>query len=114
MFRSSSVFRAALARPRRFSSFTHALSQPPSIHKPGPPPLPAEDQREFEELVRLAGRAPSAKSDVPPSELHPDAPRSPPPEFEGDVNPITGEKGGPKREPVKHGDWSHAGRVTDF
>ena len=40
-------------------------------------------------------------------------------EFEGDVNPVTGEQGGPKREPVGRwgeddGDWSFKGRVSDF
>lgn len=40
-----------------------------------------------------------------------------PPEFEGDVNPKTGEVGGPKNEPLRwgdKGDWSYNGRVTDF
>lgn len=40
-----------------------------------------------------------------------------PPEFEGDVNPKTGEVGGPKNEPLRWGaggDWSFNGRVTDF
>ncbi|ORX60662.1 hypothetical protein DM01DRAFT_1281156 [Hesseltinella vesiculosa] len=36
------------------------------------------------------------------------------PEFDGDVNPKTGEVNGPKNEPLKHGDWSFGGRVTDF
>ncbi|KAK9382501.1 uncharacterized protein V2V93DRAFT_365280 [Kockiozyma suomiensis] len=36
------------------------------------------------------------------------------PEFEGDVNPKTGEIGGPKQDPLKHGDYSFNGRVTDF
>lgn len=36
------------------------------------------------------------------------------PEFEGDVNPKTGEMGGPKQDPLKHNDWSFNGRVTDF
>ena len=37
------------------------------------------------------------------------------PEFEGDVNPKTGERGGPKQDPLRHGtDWSFNGRVTDF
>lgn len=36
------------------------------------------------------------------------------PEFEGDVNPKTGEIGGPKQDPLRHGDWSFNGRVTDF
>ena len=40
-----------------------------------------------------------------------------PPEFEGDVNPKTGEVGGPPNEPLRwggDGDWSYNGRVTDF
>ncbi|KAL2160724.1 hypothetical protein VTH06DRAFT_921, partial [Thermothelomyces fergusii] len=40
-----------------------------------------------------------------------------PPEFEGDRNPVTGEIGGPKNEPLRwgsQGDWSFNGRVTDF
>ncbi|KAK3396882.1 hypothetical protein B0T20DRAFT_355814 [Sordaria brevicollis] len=40
-----------------------------------------------------------------------------PPEFEGDVNPKTGEVGGPKNEPLRwgaSGDWSFNGRATDF
>ncbi|KAI2468838.1 DUF1674-domain-containing protein [Annulohypoxylon bovei var. microspora] len=40
-----------------------------------------------------------------------------PPEFEGDVNPKTGEVGGPKNEPLRwgaSGDYSFNGRVTDF
>ncbi|XDG02718.1 hypothetical protein ABKA04_002333 [Annulohypoxylon sp. FPYF3050] len=40
-----------------------------------------------------------------------------PPEFEGDINPKTGEVGGPKNEPLRWGpagDYSFNGRVTDF
>ncbi|KAF7535793.1 hypothetical protein G7054_g5055 [Neopestalotiopsis clavispora] len=40
-----------------------------------------------------------------------------PPEFEGEINPKTGEVGGPKNEPLRWGsagDWSYNGRVTDF
>ncbi|KAG9248626.1 hypothetical protein BJ878DRAFT_538225 [Calycina marina] len=51
------------------------------------------------------------------AELHPDVRRGTKPEFEGDVNPKTGEVGGPKNEPLKWGsqaDWSYNGRVTDF
>lgn len=53
-------------------------------------------------------------------ELHPDIRRGAKPEFEGDVNPRTGEVGGPKNEPLRwgstgdRGDWSYNGRVTDF
>ncbi|KAJ4985364.1 DUF1674 domain-containing protein [Stagonosporopsis vannaccii] len=53
-------------------------------------------------------------------EFHPNMRRGAPPEFEGDVNPKTGEVGGPKNEPLRwgsgegRGDWSYNGRVTDF
>lgn len=50
-------------------------------------------------------------------ELHPNVRRGARPEFEGDVNPKTGEVGGPKNEPLRwggEGDWSYNGRVTDF
>lgn len=53
-------------------------------------------------------------------EVHPDIRRGAKPEFEGDVNPLTGEVGGPKNEPLRwgstgeRGDWSYNGRVTDF
>ncbi|KAI1636669.1 DUF1674-domain-containing protein [Biscogniauxia mediterranea] len=43
--------------------------------------------------------------------------RGAPPEFDGDVNPRTGEVGGPKNEPLRwgaQGDYSFNGRVTDF
>ncbi|KAL3425448.1 hypothetical protein PVAG01_02239 [Phlyctema vagabunda] len=53
-------------------------------------------------------------------ELHPDIRRGAKPEFEGEINPKTGEVGGPKNEPLRwgsterSGDWSYNGRVTDF
>ncbi|KAI9716747.1 MAG: putative mitochondrial protein, conserved [Chrysothrix sp. TS-e1954] len=50
-------------------------------------------------------------------ELHPHIRRGAKPEFEGDVNPKTGEVSGPKNEPLRWGgqvDWSYNGRVTDF
>lgn len=36
------------------------------------------------------------------------------PDFEGDQNPVTGEIGGPKQDPLRHGDYSFNCRVTDF
>lgn len=85
-----------------------------TYNRPSPPPLPLEQQREFEKLVRAAQTSPSS----PEQALHPDAREPLKPEFEGDVNPSTGEQGGPKREPVgkwgEEGDWSFKGRVTDF
>lgn len=50
-------------------------------------------------------------------ELHPNIRRGAPPEFEGEVNPRTGEVGGPKNEPLRwgsSGEWSYNGRTTDF
>ncbi|KAF2866216.1 hypothetical protein BDV95DRAFT_458810, partial [Massariosphaeria phaeospora] len=49
--------------------------------------------------------------------FHPNMRRGAPPEFEGEVNPKTGEVGGPKNEPLRwggQGDYSYNGRVTDF
>ncbi|KAF2130723.1 DUF1674-domain-containing protein [Dothidotthia symphoricarpi CBS 119687] len=50
-------------------------------------------------------------------DLHPNMRRGAPPEFDGEINPKTGEVGGPKNEPLRWGavgDWSYNGRVTDF
>ena len=93
------------------------------LSRPSPPPLPREQQREFEELLRNAQTPLAATSSHEGTEaalaLHPDAPRPLEPDFDGDINPLTGEKGGPKREPVSRwgkgeGDWSFKGRVSDF
>ncbi|EED78772.1 predicted protein, partial [Postia placenta Mad-698-R] len=93
------------------------------LERPSPPPLPRADQREFEEMVRAAQAPLSQRSAVADAEaelaLHPDAREPLAPEFEGDTNPATGEKDGPKREPVRkwvesEGDWSFKGRVSDF
>lgn len=89
-------------------------TKPPIITRPAPHPLPPEDQREFELLQRQANNAPPGRV-----ERHPDAPAPLKPEFDGDINPATGERGGPKREPIQcwieeEGDWSFKGRVSDF
>ncbi len=35
--------------------------------------------------------------------------------FPNDVNPVTGEKGGPRGpEPTRYGDWERKGRCIDF
>ncbi|KAI9259368.1 hypothetical protein BY458DRAFT_534942 [Sporodiniella umbellata] len=54
------------------------------------------------------------EKDAQQTGLHADAFQKPQAEFEGEVNPKTGEVNGPKNEPVKHNDWSFGGRVTDF
>lgn len=91
--------------------------------RPAPIPLPPKEQREFENLVanpqgnllreQLKDAAQSSTDAT--DELHPDyVNRRPKPTFQGEKNPTTGEIGGPKSEPLTHGDWSYGGRVTDF
>ncbi|RPD59937.1 hypothetical protein L227DRAFT_575938 [Lentinus tigrinus ALCF2SS1-6] len=103
----------------------HLRMMSSGLVRPAPPPLPREQQREFEELVRAAqaplsapGRSNAAQEEADIA-MHPDARAPLQPEFQGDVNPATGEQGGPKREPVGKwgegdGDWSFKGRVSDF
>ncbi|KAH8156262.1 hypothetical protein CIB48_g11986 [Xylaria polymorpha] len=130
-----------LARPitrfRTSQSLTTRLSSTFQTG-PSPPRLPASEQAEFERLQRTANtqegfnatstptfqRNPidanaqavegtSAEVNGTPTPLRKGAP----PEFEGDVNPRTGEVGGPKNEPLRWGaggDYSFNGRVTDF
>ncbi|KAF2433085.1 DUF1674-domain-containing protein [Tothia fuscella] len=110
---------------------------------PAPPRLPKEEQEIFEQLQKqstgaFSTPAPSSKPQINQSphssseavaldakveakgdgeELHPHIRRGAKPEFEGDINPRTGEVGGPKNEPLRWGgvgDWSYNGRVTDF
>lgn len=46
---------------------------------------------------------------------HKDLRRGAKPEFEGERNPVTGEVGGPKNDPLKwEREWSYNGRATDF
>lgn len=75
--------------------------------RPGPPPLPAEEQAEFEKLQAEAEKRARVLN------RHSAAPENNN-EFEGNVNPVTGEVGGPKQDPLRHGDYSFNGRVTDF
>lgn len=84
---------------------------------PSPPQLAPEAQKEFEDLVRKAQTRlaeGTGATDDALSNMHPDARKPIEPEFEGNVNPVTGERGGPKRDPLRHGDWSIGGKVTDF
>jgi Protein of unknown function (DUF1674) len=94
--------------------FIRFMASKPPLNRPAPLPLPIEQQREFEALQRR--RAEEQASTKAP---HPDAPIPLKAEFDGDINPSTGERGGPKREPVQRwveeeGDWSFKGRVSDF
>jgi hypothetical protein len=78
-----------------------------------PAPLPLGDKKKQQEMLDLI-RKKQAEMEASDREMHPDAYKKPEPEFEGNVNPKTGEVNGPKNEPLKHGDWSFGGRVTDF
>lgn len=109
---------------------------------PSPPKLPRKDQDEFERLQRVANAEETIKEynksvlentseGIPTNKesleafktnmkdkddigrISPEYTKTIP-EFEGDVNPKTGEIGGPKQDPLRHGDWSFNGRVTDF
>jgi hypothetical protein len=120
ILRASSGFHSCVTMRSLSRRMTSTNSS--NLSWPSPPSLPRDEQREFEELQRLA-HTPLAKpssADEVDLERHPDAPKLIKPDFEGDVNPITGEEGGPKREPVGRwgedvgGDWSFKGRVSDF
>ncbi|KAH7149121.1 hypothetical protein B0J13DRAFT_606314 [Dactylonectria estremocensis] len=110
----------ALLRPRTATLLRPSSSFRPS---PAPPKLPADQQAEFERLQRAASVSAAfqpeaeAKPAEPVADVNQGLFRGAPPEFEGDVNPKTGEVGGPKNEPLRwgdKGDWSYNGRVTDF
>jgi hypothetical protein len=97
------------------SRISHHGRRMTNLSRPAPPPLPREQQREFEKLIRKTQAPSSGETTL----LHPDAPEPLKPDFPGNINPKTGEEGGPKREPVgrwstEGGDWSFKGRVTDF
>lgn len=71
----------------------------------GPPqPLPLQNHKDQKEMEQLIERGGTHKSHT---KLKND--------FEGEVNPRTGEIGGPKgKEPTRFGDWEKNGRISDF
>lgn len=122
--RISGTTRSSLVSIRTYSSkFTTEFT-------PGPPKLPKDQQQEFEELQRKANSQIAIEEyneQIKNGGVANSSPKDPLsdldktfqyfktiPEFEGDVNPETGEVGGPKQNPLRHGDWSFNGRVTDF
>ncbi|EPX71223.1 DUF1674 family protein [Schizosaccharomyces octosporus yFS286] len=93
-----SSFKVNIAIPKRY------LHGPPGgFKRPSPPPLNKEEQEEWNRLQKEAGQKPVDVAQR--TRFH---------DFEGNVNPETGEVGGPKKEPTIHGDYSYGGRVTDF
>jgi hypothetical protein len=90
-------------------------SGPPfDYNRPAPPRLPKDLQEEFEQLQRDTETSTTGNIDEQGNELHPDMRKSTKAEFTGEKNPVTGEVGGPKTEPTRHGDWSFGGRASDF
>ncbi|KAI8333887.1 hypothetical protein BC941DRAFT_433267 [Chlamydoabsidia padenii] len=82
-----------------------------TLNRSGPIPLGnKKQQKEMLNLIRQKQQKDAQDQDG----LHADARQPLKPEFQGDVNPKTGEVNGPKNEPTKHNDWSFGGRVTDF
>ncbi|CAO1615119.1 unnamed protein product [Jaminaea pallidilutea] len=132
------ALRQAVVAPsslRRITSTAHRASSRSSsqFDRPGPPPLPKEEQKEFNRLVKEKSgqlqfnRPPSSSGGSNSSggsgqkmsggqdELHPNARRAPQPDFEGDTNPKTGEVGGPKKDPLTwEREWTYGGRASDF
>ena len=95
---------------------THIRYASDFASRPAPPKLPASEQAEFERLQREAAVSsafqPSADQENASSSTQPAAEgeetdvnpalfRGAKPEFQGDVNPKTGEVGGPKNEPLR-------------
>eukprot|EP00745_Piridium_sociabile_P040841 TRINITY_DN79424_c0_g1_i1.p1 TRINITY_DN79424_c0_g1~~TRINITY_DN79424_c0_g1_i1.p1 ORF type:complete len:121 (+),score=25.28 TRINITY_DN79424_c0_g1_i1:32-394(+) len=68
---------------------------------------------------RRKGKTPAGKLDEEwegeEEDVQPQGEQEPLERFPNDVNPITGEIGGPRGpEPTRYGDWERKGRVTDF
>jgi len=112
-----SPLRLSAEEQRIFDELVRRASAPP------PPPSPSKDAAgapAAKSAAALADAAKAAREAKPAPEeqlLHPDARKGAAPEFAGDVNPKTGEVGGPKNEPLRWGaggDWSFNGRATDF
>lgn len=60
-------------------------------------------------------KTPVGKLDENTDGVHPNAEKEPLPPWPNNVNPHTGEVGGPRGpEPTRYGDWERKGRVTDF
>lgn len=91
---------SALPLPKKKSTYS------PS---PSPPPLPPKEQKEF---ISLINQSNSSSQDQRDNQSHPDLRNLGPEEFQGDINPKTGEVNGPKRDPLKWpNEWGYGGRV---
>lgn len=69
-----------------------------------------EESKNPNDPIGMMERKPKGPTDGTRSALEPPFPR-----FPNDVNPKTGETGGPTGpEPTRYGDWERKGRVSDF
>jgi hypothetical protein len=137
-----SFFRSTFSPISRRTITTSSPLQSSWSSGPAPPRLPKEEQELFDKLMKQStgafstpkesptdtpaeasssnpqvNQSPALNADGKGEELHPNIRRGAPPEFQGDINPETGEVGGPKNNPLRWGhasDWSYNGRVTDF
>ena len=104
------------AEPSSQPSIRMRINQSPDSTPSSSPDSSSPDYGSGEPEIRFE----NGKQIKQGEEFHPNMRRGAPPEFEGDVNPKTGEVGGPKNEPLRwgsgegRGDWSYNGRVTDF
>ncbi|SPO05608.1 uncharacterized protein DNG_08295 [Cephalotrichum gorgonifer] len=106
------LLRLPAARLPAARAYSTKKPAPPS---PAPPRLPEKEQAEFEALLRAAQG--KGAQDVARGEEKDPFFENAKPEFGGEVNPKTGEAGGPKTNPLRwgsEGDWSYNGKVTDF
>ena len=130
---SKQVVRSTLAKSFAPTARLQTIRCLNTERMPSPPKLPREEQLEFERLQKIANSQAAideynakvtgdstkeslnneilTKNDI--GSFSPEFSRTIP-EFEGEVNPKTGERGGPKQDPLRHGDYSFNGRVTDF
>ncbi|KAL7752859.1 hypothetical protein RI367_001862 [Sorochytrium milnesiophthora] len=77
-----------------------------------PRPIPLgnrQEQKQVDDLIKQRDESAQIGGQ------HPDQEKEPLQRFPDDVNPRTGERGGPKGpEPTRYGDWERKGRVYDF
>lgn len=110
---TKSLLRSSTPRATRFvvAPFARAYSTPPTsgFDRPSPPSLGRQEQKDFDELVRRVN-APASKGGIElegdeadEAVMHPQFRQKPRAKFEGETNPETGEVGGPKHEPLAHG-----------
>jgi uncharacterized protein DUF1674 len=94
-----------------------AVSSAFRVDEPTPSTSPQHVTRPAPAAPAPVAEATTATAETKGTDFNSGIFRGAPPEFDGDVNPKTGEVGGPKNEPLRwgdSGDWSYNGRVTDF